>query len=181
MSVRAIMNECVGEWSGSNRLWLSPDDPVRESETTASVACVARNGFAMIRYTWADLGQPQDGVLLIRIAPDPSPLDMVWIDSWHTGGKFMEFRGEEDREGCMSAIGSYAAPPGPNWGWRIVLAADPKAGIRILMYNISPDGHEALAVEAEFTRVAAAQQADAADRPAAARDGPGGGHMGNLE
>ena len=152
MGLRERLIEYVGDWSGINRLWLSPDDPVRESETTASMALAAGGAFAMISYTWAENGEPQDGVLLVRLAPEPSQLDMVWIDSWHTGGKFMEFRGEEDRDGCMSALGSYPAPPGPDWGWRIVLAADADAGLRIRMYNISPDGEEALAVEADYTR-----------------------------
>lgn len=168
MSVRARIAELVGEWSGTNRLWLTPADPVRESETTASVALAARGAFATIRYTWADAGEPQDGVLLVRIAPEPSPLDMVWIDSWHTGGKFMEFRSEEDRDGSMSALGSYAAPPGPDWGWRIVVAAEAETGIQITMYNVSPVGNETLAVEAKYIRLAA-QQADAADRLSAGR------------
>lgn len=157
MSVRASIAEWVGEWSGTYRLWLTPDDPVRESETTASVALAARGAFASIRYTWADLGEPQDGILLVRIAPEPGSLDMVWIDSWHTGGKFMEFRGEEDRGGSMSAYGSYPAPPDPDWGWRIILAAGAEAGFHMTMYNISPDGNEALAVEAGYKRVTARQ------------------------
>jgi hypothetical protein len=69
----------------------------------------------------------------------------------------MEFRGEADRDGCMSALGSYSPPPGPDWGWRIILDADPEAGLRILMVNITPDGEEAPAIEADYTRVAAAQ------------------------
>ena len=70
----------------------------------------------------------------------------------------MEFHGEDDRDGCMSALDSYPAPPGPDWGWRIVLDADAESGIRILMYNITPDGDEALAVEAQYTLSAAAQK-----------------------
>lgn len=80
---------------------------------------------------------------------------MVWIDSWHTGGQFMTFRGEARPEGSISALGSYSAPPGPDWGWRIVLAGQSDGEIRIRMYNISPEGDEALAVEAEYSRGAA--------------------------
>lgn len=169
MSARPILMEYDGEWSGINQLWVRPEDPVRQSEASASIELAANDCFALIKYTWSDLGEPQDGVLLVRLARDLSPLDMVWIDSWHTGGKFMEFRGEEGQDGCISALGSYPAPPGPDWGWRIILAADSNAAFQIIMYNISPDGDEALAVRAQFTRVIAAQQVDAADRSSARR------------
>ncbi len=152
MNLRRQLDKLVGQWTGINRLWLSPDDPARESETTASIALVAGQSFATIHYTWEDEGQPQDGLLIVRNAAAPSPEDMTWIDSWHTGGKFMFFRGENDDEGRISGLGSYPAPSGPDWGWRIVLVADTADTIRMLMYNITPDGEAALAVEAEYSR-----------------------------
>jgi hypothetical protein len=159
---RARMADCVGEWSGINRLWLEPGDPVRESETAASVALSAGGAIATIRYTWDVDGEAADGILLVRIDSGPSPLDMVWADSWHTGGRFMVFRGESAPDGSLSALGSYPAPEGPDWGWRIVLAAAPPAAIRLVMHNISPDGNEALAVEANYVCADAGQGADAA-------------------
>jgi hypothetical protein len=168
VSVRARLGTFVGPWAGTNRLWVSPGEAARESETTASVALVARD-FAAIRYTWADGGRPQDGLLLVRTSSGPGALDMVWMDSWHTGGQFMVFRNEEEDEGRTSAFGTYAAPPGPDWGWRIVVAADADDEIRLLMYNVAPDGDEALAVEARYARARAAGPAEAADRPSAGR------------
>jgi hypothetical protein len=152
MSAREMMIESVGQWSGSNKVWLSPDAPARESDVTASVGLAAGDGFAVITYDWQDEGKPQDGMLLIRVAPDGSPPDMVWIDSWHTGGKFMDFRGEELPDGRLSARGSYEAPPGPDWGWRIALSTDESGALKILMDNITPDGQEAPAVETLLTR-----------------------------
>jgi hypothetical protein len=157
MNKRAQLSEFVGQRSGVNRLWLSPEDPVRESETTASIALAARESFATIKYTWEEGGQPQDGLLVVRNVPEPSLEEMMWIDSWHTGGKFMLFRGEADNKGRISAVGTYPAPPGPDWGWRIILEAATADRIRIVMYNISPDGDESLAVEAEYSRTSAAQ------------------------
>jgi hypothetical protein len=152
MSTREMLIESVGQWSGSNKVWLSPDAPARESDVTASIELAAGDGFAVITYDWEDDGKPQDGMLLIRIAPDASPPDMVWIDSWHTGGKFMDFRGEEHPDGRLSARGSYQAPPGPDWGWRIAISTGEDGTLRILMDNITPDGEEAPAVEWLFTR-----------------------------
>jgi hypothetical protein len=154
MSARDMMIESVGEWSGSNRVWLSPGAPARESETSATIELAAGDGFALIKYAWQDEGTPQDGLLLVRIAPDASPPDMVWIDSWHTGGKFMDFPGEEGPDDRLSARGSYQAPPGPDWGWRVAISTEPNGTLRIQMDNITPDGQETLAVETLFTRVA---------------------------
>jgi hypothetical protein len=91
---------------------------------------------------------------MVRIASEPSDVDVVWVDSWHMGSKFMLCRGEEASEGNISALGSYAAPPGPDWGWRIVLSASTTDEVRILMYNITPEGQEALAVDSKYSRVA---------------------------
>jgi hypothetical protein len=42
------------------------------------------------------------------------------------------------------------APPGPDWGWRIVLS--PGDTFRMTMYNIWPEAKEELAVEATYER-----------------------------
>jgi hypothetical protein len=48
--------------------------------------------------------------------------------------------------------GSYAAPPGPNWGWRTVIETPDDDSLRIVMYNVSPEGKEDLAVDAVYRR-----------------------------
>ncbi len=154
MNARSNLSGCLGTWTGTNHLWLTPNDPVRESAIAATVALAAGDGFITIRYNWADEGKPQDGLLIVRNAPQPGEVDMVWIDSWHTGGNFMQFRGEPDPHGRISALGSYSAPNGPDWGWRIILAADAPDSLHLLMYNITPDGQQALAVDAPMTRAA---------------------------
>ncbi len=153
MNIRTQLSRLVGEWAGTNRVWLMPGEPVRESATAVTIALAARDGFVTFRYTWADGGQPQDGLLILRNAAAPGGVDMVWLDSWHTGGQFMVFQGEADRDGRVSALTSYPAPPGPDWGWRIELAADTADELLLRMYNIPPGEDEQLAVEARYTRV----------------------------
>lgn len=153
MNARTQLSSLVGEWVGTNRVWLMPGEPVRESATAVSIALAARDGFVTFRYTWADEGQPQDGLLIVRNTAAPGGTDMVWLDSWHTGGQFMVFQSEADRDGRISALTSYPAPPGPDWGWRIELAAETSDEFVIRMYNIPPGENEMLAVEARYGRV----------------------------
>ncbi len=144
----------AGQWSGTNQLWVMPGDPVRESETSATVAFTARGSIAVISYTWDYEGEPQEGTLMVRSGEaTPDDVEVVWVDSWHTAKKFMLFKSDSEHEGLVAVRGSYAAPPGPDWGWRIVLDADSANEFHILMYNITPDGQEALAVEARYARV----------------------------
>jgi hypothetical protein len=143
----------VGDWVGTKRLHLAPDAPVHVSDATARVALVARGGFLSIAYDWSFQGAPQDGVLLLRLGEPQGPLDMVWVDSGHTMGAFMTFRGATGASGRRSGSGTYAAPSGPDWGWRIVVEGGPEGELRMTMFNVPPGGTEVLAVDARFVRV----------------------------
>jgi hypothetical protein len=152
VSVPAAWRELIGEWTGVNRLWLAPTDPVHESKTTASVFLAAQGQFAMMRYTWAENGQPQDGCLTLGGDPGGQTVEGVWIDSWHMAHTFMLCTGRADSDGVISVVGSYGAPPGPDWGWRIVITPCIADRFQLRMFNVTPDGEEALAVEASYSR-----------------------------
>lgn len=147
------LRDLVGDWHGTNKLWVRPGEPMRESETRAAVALVAGSGYLSIRYTWSDKGEPQDGELLLRLAPDLGDTDMVWVDSWHQAPAFMPLRGVERSPEHRVALGSYAAGSGPPWGWRIAVTAEAADRFVLRMYNLTPDGAELLAVEAVYRRV----------------------------
>jgi len=153
MTVPTTLTTLVGNWKATNRLWLSPDEPVRESKVTASVALAAQGQFITIAYTWAEDG-PQDGLLMIGQAAQSNAVKAAWIDSWHNGDKLMLCEGSLSTEGAVSVKGSYPAPSGPDWGWRIVIEPQANDAWRMVMYNITSEGQEQLAVEASFTRQA---------------------------
>ena len=64
----------------------------------------------------------------------------------------MALRGTAETDGSITVHGTYAAPPGPDWGWRIDLLPGNGSALRMVMYNITPDGQEVVAVEADYTR-----------------------------
>ena len=153
MDIRAQLDELVGQWVGVKSLWLSPHEPAKQSESTASITLAARGSCAILRYTWADDGKPQEGVLMVRTAADSSNVDAVWTDTWHMSNQLMVCGREDDPQGRLSARGSYAVPSGPDWGWRIVVGSDSTERMQMLMYNVTPDGEEVLAVEARYARL----------------------------
>jgi hypothetical protein len=142
----------AGRWIGTSRLQDphagSPDD----SPSTATVTPILGNRFVRLDYTWAYRQAPQEGSLLIGYDKSASEVTAQWIDTWHMSDKVMACRGPSDAAGTISVRGSYAAPPGPDWGWRIVITLCGQT-LRIVMFNISPDGQEDLAVDADYKRV----------------------------
>ncbi|HVF91713.1 MAG TPA: DUF1579 family protein [Blastocatellia bacterium] len=152
MSAPESMQKLVGSWTGTSRLyrpWLSPQES--ESGSTASVALEARSEFITIRYTWAADGRPQEGLLLLGSDKDDAA-QAVWVDSWHMSEKFMICVGSISNGGMLDILGSYSAPTGPDWGWRIVIEPGEQGSFELVMYNVSPDGEESLAFKNRYER-----------------------------
>jgi Protein of unknown function (DUF1579) len=150
MAVPEALTPCAGRWAGTNRLQDPHANIAGDSPATAVLTPVLGGRFLRLDYTWAYRGAPQEGSILF--GGDPAgALTAHWIDTWHMGDLVMACRGAVEAGGVVSVRGSYAAPPGPDWGWRIDLypGADK---LRVVMFNIWPDGREELAVEATYTR-----------------------------
>jgi hypothetical protein len=141
-----------GSWQGPNQLWLPPAEMPYESQSMASITPMLGGKFVRIDYTWAFDGQPQEGLLLVGYEMKEDVITAVWVDSWHTSSKFMICQGVAEGDGQIVVRGSYAAPPGPDWGWRIVIGPGDGDTFRLVMYNIPPEGQEDLAVEANYTK-----------------------------
>jgi hypothetical protein len=115
---------CAGAWRGDNRLYESPDGPSHDSPSTATVTPILGGRFVRMSYTWAYQGQPKEGELLIGYEAKSGAATAHWVDSWHMSDKAMACRGAVGPDGAIDVRGTYAAPPGPDWGWRIVLKPD---------------------------------------------------------
>ena len=64
----------------------------------------------------------------------------------------MQLTGKTKPDGSAVVDGSYAAPPGPDWGWRITIQPLENEQFKLIMHNVTPDGAAMLAVEAVFSR-----------------------------
>jgi len=153
MKLIEIQDHLIGDWTGSNLLrlsWLTPSD--YHSPSRLSVKHVAKGKFLTFTYTWSHEKISQEGVILLGYDATQEMATAAWVDSWHMSSKVMSCQGSIDQQGAINIRGSYEAPPGPNWGWHIVIT--PKSGkeLQIVMYNISPEGVEELAVQADYKR-----------------------------
>lgn len=153
MNLETLLGRLPGAWSGTNRLWFMPTDPAFESSTTAVVEPVAEGQATLVRYAWSHEGTPHAGVMVIlHKATTPEEDAVTWLDSFHTGRALMNFRGGITDDGRLSVLGSYAAPEGPPWGWRITIERPESDSWALRMYNIEPEGEEMLAVEATYRK-----------------------------
>jgi hypothetical protein len=113
------------------------------------VSPVLDGRFVRLEYTWSYQGTAQAGSLLVGREREPDVIAAIWIDSWHMSDKLMVCRGTVDAGGRLSVRGPYEAPPGPDWGWRIDVVPAPDR-LAVVMWNVTPDGDEAVAVEASY-------------------------------
>ena len=153
MSIPENFKNLTGEWKGKNRLYTTwiVENPVQESDSLASAKMAANEKFLKIEYDWIYEGKNQEGLLLIGSEKDSNEVKAFWIDSWHMSDKFMTCDGSFSDNSILMK-GFYEVPNHPDWGWRIDIHFENEKSLKIVMYNVSPDDEEDLAVEAEYSR-----------------------------
>lgn len=154
MSIPKGFEKLKGEWRGTNRLWLGwlPDESARESESTATVSFEVKDNFLSIRYDWVFEGDIQKGLMIVGSEKNSPEVNVVWIDSWHQSEKFMHSNGKMENDGILNIKGFYTVPGHPDWGWRTVIETENENSFKFVMYNVSPEGEEDLAVESVYVR-----------------------------
>lgn len=151
MSVLDPLIACAGSWRGTNRLHDPNTGQPEDSPSTVAVTPLLGGRFVRLDYSWSYQGKPQEGSLLIGFDRKAETLTAHWIDSWHMGDKVLASSGPVPDGPTIALRGSWAFPPGPDWGWRTDVT--PGDTLRIVMWNVWPDGNrEDLAVEASYTR-----------------------------
>lgn len=153
MSVIESLAKFAGSWRGTNKLYLSwHPESLKQSGSELTVSLKANGQFVAFDYTWEYEGEQQEGIILLGGDRRSDAVQAVWTDSWHSSHTFMVSDGKAAEDGSVSVKGYYKVQGHPDWGWRTDI--QPKGEqLRIVMYNVSPEGEEELAVETDFTRV----------------------------
>jgi hypothetical protein len=149
-----IQTNLVGEWAGNNLLrlsWQAPSD--FNSTGRMFIQSVGNGKFLTFRYSWSHEGTAHEGAILLAHAASTGIATAGWVDSWHQSGGVLCCEGSLQEDGTIQVKGYYAAPPGPDWGWRITIAQRSDNELQMVMHNCAPDGKEDLAVQADYTRI----------------------------
>lgn len=153
MALPASFADLSGEWKGEKVLYLGGESgPKKHSRSRLTVARAARGSFLMFAYTWKFDGDPHEGLIMLGLDDKANVATAAWGDSWHMSSRIMNCRGQLNDNGVIDVVGSYQAPNGPDWGWRIAIAAPVANQLSIVMHNIEPAGPEHIAVRAAFAR-----------------------------
>ena len=154
MSAPEHLVPLVGRWTGTTHLhlpWLPAPRDHSASESTAEVTLVVGGAFVSIAYAWTYEEHPQEGLLLLNHEAAHDVVHAVWMDTWHMRERPLYSAGTRQADGAIAVVGSYEAPPGPDWGWRTELTTEGE-GWRLVMHNVSPEGDASLAVDARYVR-----------------------------
>ena len=152
MSIPEKLAALEGSWTGRNRLHLgdwAPENPILDSEATAVVRRRSGGQFLEISYTWAYKGEAKEGVILLGVEPKGGTVNASWTDSWHMAHQLMDCEGRETEAGGVDVKGVYKVDGHPDWGWRSEIVPGERS-FRYLMYNVSPEGDEQIAVEMDL-------------------------------
>lgn len=152
MSVLNQLINCQGKWQGTSRLQDPMNNIAEDSLSNLTLTPLLKSRFVRLDYDWSYQGTPQEGSFLIGYDSTAEKVTGFWIDSWHNSDKVMVCQGSANADGSISLLGFYPAPPGPDWGWRTTINPQNGKSLRLVMYNISPEGQEDVAVEADYAR-----------------------------
>ncbi len=132
-----------GRFAGLNRLWFMPGTPAHISDGTLGVSA------DRVSVRWAHDGAPKEGSVVLR-GPAPSCRG-DFTDTFHAADGLV-LHGHV-QSGTALLYATYPAGEGlPDWGWRIVLDWCDPEHFSVRMFNVLPDGTEALAVDLRGAR-----------------------------
>lgn len=142
----------IGDWIGTTKTFFEPGVLADESPWEGTITPVHHGMFVTHRYQGSLNGKPLTGMAMLGFNTTTRRFQCSWIDSFHNGSAMMFCEGLPDADG-VNVMGHYAVADGSApWGWRTTMELGSPDQLIIRMYNITPDGEEALAVETQYRR-----------------------------
>lgn len=149
----ARLARMAGEWEGRFRLWYEPGAPAEDSRQRGSIRVLLGGRVLLHEYEGQCAGEPMQGVAMIAYHLDEQRHETAWAESFGTGTSIMFSTGAPG-DPRLSMLGSYSdGPGGARWGWRTEIDQPSDDALDLRMYNITPAGEEALAVEVNYHRL----------------------------
>ena len=147
------LNNLIGAWTGDNVLRLSWKNPPEfHSPSELTVGSAVRDKFLTFNYNWNHENTPHEGLLFIGYDAKKELANASWVDSWHSNAEPLALSGTIDEHGTIDLRGTYEVPNHPDWGWRILINTPEKDALQIVMYNVSPEVAEDLAVRSDYKK-----------------------------
>lgn len=148
------LSQLAGEWQGTAKTWFEPDKVADESPVKGTIRVIMDGRFIIHEYKGSFGDKPLEGINIIGYNLSLNKFESAWIDSFHTGTALMFSEGKRD-DNNLSVLGSYAyvtPETEQHWGWRNNIEMVNDNEIKIIAYNISPEGEETKATEIHYRR-----------------------------
>lgn len=142
-----------GRWRGITKTYFEPGVIADESEWSGTIRSILDGMFMLHEYSGSIKGKPLSGAAFLGFNIALGVFESCWTDSFHNGTAMMFSKGPHGSD-LFNVVGSYPAPDNsPPWGWRTTIRLIGPDTLNIQMFNITPEGTEALAVDTVYSRL----------------------------